>query len=69
MIVEKCYVILSIMVVIVIMKMGSSSEAWHTLVNMATETNDVASDRAQKELRGLGNNLMGKSRRVLYYSE
>ena len=68
MIVEKCYVILSI-VVIVIMKMGSSSEVWHTLVNMATEANDVASDRAQKELRGLGNKLMGKSRRVLYYSE
>ena len=68
MIVEKCYVILS-MVVIDIMKMGSSSEAWHTLVNMATETNDVASDRAQKKIRGLGNKLMGKSRRVLYYSE
>ena len=46
------------------MDTGLPSEVWRALVNMAAETNDAASDRAKKELAGLG---IGLSENVCEY--
>ena len=46
--VEKDYVILRIL-----MKVSSLSEAWRALVIMAAETHDAASNKAKKVLEGL----------------
>ena len=39
-------------ILVVVMKTGSPSEAWRTLVKMAAETYKAAGNRAKKELEG-----------------
>ena len=40
-------------ILIMVMEIGSPSEAWRALLKMAAETNDAATYRAKKNLGGL----------------